>query len=100
MTNTYTVEYRITVEGTIEVDAESAQDAEDMVNDGKIDCYADGDHSYEDTEVQDTYRTDGTSVCDTCNYDDDECICEYCDECDRLVDDCECDEEDEEEEND
>jgi len=98
MTNTYTVEYRTVIEGTIEVEAETAQAAEDMVYDGRVDVERNGDRDSEDTEVHDTYRTDGTLPCDACDHDEDECICEYCETCDRLVEDCECEDEDEEDE--
>jgi hypothetical protein len=98
MTHTYTVEYRQVVEGTVEVEAESAQDAEDMVASGTVNLDKNGDVSSEDVEVQDTYREDGTEYCETCDNDEDDCVCEHCESCENLVDHCECDEEDEEDE--
>lgn len=100
MANTYTVEYRVTIEGTIEVEADSAQDAEDKVHNGEVDVEQTGERNNENTEVQDTYRTDGTGSCDRCNFDEDDCVCEYCDTCDKFIDDCECDEDEEDEDED
>jgi hypothetical protein len=99
MTNTYVVEYQLTIEGSIEVEAESADEARDLVENGNV-SVIDNNHDSEDVETQDTYRADGTLPCGTCDYDEDTCTCELCDECDMLVEDCECEEEEDDEDED
>lgn len=95
----YTVNVVMTISGSIEVEADTEDEAAETAANADYDEW--DEVCVDNTETHDVECL--SDVCDVCDEDDEDCTCEYCETCDRLVDDCECeyddqDEDDEEEE--
>lgn len=95
MPKRYTVNVVSQISGSVEVEADSEDEA----------CELAGQKDYDEWDevcIDSTETPDGAEclsiVCEVCDEDEEDCSCEYCEKCDRLVDDCVCEPSEEEKE--
>lgn len=94
MPKTYSVQVTCSISGSVEVEANSEDEARDLAAGMTyLDWDEVNDNEYDTDDVE--YLSD---VCETCDEDVEDCECQYCEYCDRLVDDCDCEDEEEDEE--
>lgn len=92
----YSVTVIMTISGTVEVDADSEEEAKEIAAQMDYDEWDEVVIDSTDTPYEPDYLTE---VCDHCGNIEGQCVCECCEGCGQVnEDDCECDEDEDEDE--